>query len=198
MVSHPNDCLFPVSASESGASRPDLLFYQVRYRSIAPVSTRERCCPRGDQSYLRREGIGGETVSTSTCSSTTTRRSLPKPSDHAQLRWLQRSKGLCSETTVLEAWCEGVPVGLPHYTFHRVRLHSPTGTIIGARNGVIITVLNRGEQEVNDDHLHRCTNCGLLYEVSPDGRHCHWCDDTCGELSKTTATDENRGVPTNE
>ncbi|WP_175480044.1 hypothetical protein [Natrinema salaciae] len=100
--------------------------------------------------------------------------------------------------TVLEAWHEGVPVGLPHYSFGRARLHSPTGTIMGARNGVIITVLNRGEQEVNDDHLHSCPECGLLYEVSSDDRDCHWCDDSHGERFEAGATDENRGVPSNE
>jgi len=61
-------------------------------------------------------------------------------SNHALDRWRARSKQ--TKYSPRGAWESGVPVWQFSGDAHRVRYHSPTRTILPAKNGVIVTVLS--------------------------------------------------------
>ncbi|WP_276249155.1 hypothetical protein [Haladaptatus sp. YSMS36] len=71
---------------------------------------------------------------------------VPGASEHARLRWLQRTG--CFDLTVEAAWRQGVHVRVPHAHCAQTRYHEPTGTLLLADGGRIITVLHARTQDI--------------------------------------------------
>lgn len=61
-------------------------------------------------------------------------------SDHADLRWMQRAD---SPHDIQEAWKQSDPVDAESSECHGYpRYHEPSETLLVAKNGVLVTVLN--------------------------------------------------------
>lgn len=103
------------------------------------------------------------------------RENVPHPSNHARMRWFQRAG--VTEFDIREAWYRSPSVGVPDYVGTKGRLHEPSGTVLIARDGVIVTVVYTGDERLNDDHLCLCDRCGYRYDRLPDDRECQWCRD---------------------
>ena len=97
---------------------------------------------------------------------------LPSCTNHAKLRWLQRS-GSCN-TRLSEAWRDGFYVG-DVSRGGTARLHSPTKTILVETHGNIVTVLDAEYTSYTDDHLVACDKCDLKYKPTKADRSCRWC-----------------------
>ena len=94
-------------------------------------------------------------------------------SDHAQLRWQQRSGNVDKLATV--AWREGVNVGVASHQ-GTARLHPPSDTLLLARDGVLVTVFSAEYTKYRAEHLIACDHCKLEFRPSKQSRHCPWCE----------------------
>lgn len=103
---------------------------------------------------------------------------LPRVTDHAELRWLERSGD--TSVTVTNAWIEAYHVGGVSRG-GTSRLHPPTGTILVEAQGVIQTVLNADFEDYNADHLVWCQTCRLEFQPLADDKNCPWCAATAPE-----------------
>lgn len=93
-------------------------------------------------------------------------------SDHAKLRWLQRTDA--NTDSPREAWQEAYSVGMPNRDGSAC-LHPPTGTLLVHQANELITVLRASLMDYNADHLTTCCNCKLEFQPTPDDPACDWC-----------------------
>lgn len=97
-----------------------------------------------------------------------------RSTNHAKLRWLQRSDDLARP--VSHAWSEGYDIDTG-ITSGYARLHPPTDTVLIADNGHIITVYHAHAMAASyaDERFRECGDCSSIYapEEDPDG--CPWC-----------------------
>ena len=103
---------------------------------------------------------------------TTTREAPIHVSNHAKLRWHQRSKNTTQSPH--HAWQESYPVGIP-YRKGSARLHPPTGTLLIHHANELITVLQASLTDYTADHLTTCRRCQLKFQPTGDAPTCDWC-----------------------
>lgn len=71
---------------------------------------------------------------------------VPRASDHAQLRWLQRTGR--HDLTVETAWRHAVRVHVSYTHCEQTRCHETTGTLLLSDGEQIITVLYAREEDI--------------------------------------------------
>ncbi|MFC7233415.1 hypothetical protein ACFQMM_22395 [Saliphagus sp. GCM10025308] len=75
-------------------------------------------------------------------------RSIPQPSSHAKLRFMQRT-GIV-EFSLRQAWQSGLPVDVDGQDYHQARYDELLDVVLLARDGVLTTVLNATHLEVTE------------------------------------------------
>ena len=114
-------------------------------------------------------------IQNSTAETQSSRYSANQPrsvSEHAKIRWLQRSGDV--GIAVRQAWVEGYYVGCDH-VHGKTRFHPPSQTVLVERDNEIITVLETANMSYTADHLVNCGECGLEYQPARSERSCPWC-----------------------
>ena len=114
------------------------------------------------------------------------RTDTPNKTRHVQMQWWKRNPD--RNVDIKTAWRRGVPIGLPNYDCDSARLYAPKSIAILERDGVMTTVLHSDPIEINDDHLHICSHCGLRFEKEDSEEAeedaCHWCNEPHADIQE--------------
>lgn len=76
--------------------------------------------------------------------------SLPQPSSHVRLRFVQRTG--TTEFSLRQSWQDGLPVDVDGHHYHQARYDNLLDVVLLARDGVLTTVLEAAHLEIEVDH----------------------------------------------
>jgi hypothetical protein len=100
--------------------------------------------------------------------------SVDQSSQHSELKFTIR--GGCPSTRVLEAWNESFPVRVTGDEDAETRYHPPTGLLILAREGTIVTTKRAAHEDWYSPHVSECAGCEFQYDPMSQGLVCPYCE----------------------